>query len=112
MFKQQWGKTYGYIVENWEHAWEELMAYMNFGSHIRRMIYTTNPVEALHRIIRKIVKGKAAWVSETALLKQIFGTYAQRKVMEKNSLQLENYSREIMEKYLNSSINTSDKPGR
>ncbi|MEZ4911463.1 MAG: hypothetical protein R2774_11465 [Saprospiraceae bacterium] len=36
------------------------------------MIYTTNPVEALHRIIRKIVKGKAAWVSETALLKQIY----------------------------------------
>lgn len=72
LFKQQWGKTYGYIVENWEHAWEELMAYMNFGSHIRRMIYTTNPVEALHRIIRKIVKGKAAWVSETALLKQIY----------------------------------------
>ncbi|MBK8109551.1 MAG: hypothetical protein IPK46_04015 [Saprospiraceae bacterium] len=30
------------MVENWEHAWEELMAYMNFGSHIRRMICTTN----------------------------------------------------------------------
>jgi putative transposase len=36
------------------------------------MIYTTNPVEALHRIIRKLIKGKAAWVSETALLKQIY----------------------------------------
>jgi transposase-like protein len=101
LFKQQWGKTYGYIVENWEHAWEELMAYMNFGSHIRRMIYTTNPVEALHRIIRKIVKGKAAWVSETALLKQIYLALMHNESHEKNSLQLENYSKEIMEKYLN-----------
>ena len=72
LFKQQWGKTYGYVVEQWEQAWEELMAFMHFGTHIRRMIYTTNPVEALHRIIRKIVKGKAAWVSENALLKQIY----------------------------------------
>ena len=72
LFKQQWGKTYGYVVEQWEQGWEELMAFMNFGTHIRRMIYTTNPVEALHRIIRKIVKGKAAWVSENALLKQIY----------------------------------------
>lgn len=72
LFKEQWGKTYKYVVEQWEESWEELMAFMNFGTHIRRMIYTTNPVEALHRIIRKIVKGKAAWVSETALLKQIY----------------------------------------
>ena len=36
------------------------------------MIYTTNPVEALHRIMRKLIKSKAAWVSETALNKQIY----------------------------------------
>ncbi|MEZ4911811.1 MAG: IS256 family transposase [Saprospiraceae bacterium] len=72
LFKEQWGERYKYVVEQWEQSWEELMAFMNFGTHIRRMIYTTNPVEALHRIIRKIVKGKAAWVSETALLKQIY----------------------------------------
>jgi len=36
------------------------------------MIYTTNPVEALHRIIRKLIKGKAAWTSDTALIKQIY----------------------------------------
>lgn len=36
------------------------------------MIYTNNPVEALHPIMRKLVKMKAAWVSETALLKQLY----------------------------------------
>ncbi|MBK7008139.1 MAG: IS256 family transposase [Saprospiraceae bacterium] len=100
LFKQQWGKTYGYIVENWEHAWEELMAYMNFGSHIRRMIYTTNPVEALHRIIRKIVKGKAAWVSETALLKQIYlALMHNEKSWKRTAYNWKTIQREIMEKY-------------
>ena len=60
------------IARKWRDKWDKLMAFMNFGSDIRRMIYTTNPVEALHRIIRKLVKSKAAWVSETALIKQIF----------------------------------------
>lgn len=100
LFKEQWGKTYGYIVEQWEQAWEELMAYMNFGPHIRRMIYTTNPVEALHRIIRKIVKGKAAWVSETALLKQIYlALMHNEKSWKKTAFNWKIIQREIMEKY-------------
>ena len=36
------------------------------------MIYITNPVDAVHRIIRKMIKGKAAWPSDTALMKQIY----------------------------------------
>ena len=48
------------------------MAFLDFPEPLRRMIYTTNPVEALHRIIRKLIKGKAAWVSDQALMKQLF----------------------------------------
>lgn len=48
------------------------MAFMDYPKELRRMIYTTNPVEALHRIIRKLIKEKAAWASDTALIKQIY----------------------------------------
>lgn len=71
-FAVKWSKKYNYIVKQWQDKWEELMAFMNFPKGMRRMIYTTNPVEALHRIIRKIIKGKAAWVSDTALIKQLY----------------------------------------
>ena len=71
-FAVKWSKKYNYIVKQWQDKWEELMAFMNFPKDMRRMIYTTNPVEALHRIIRKIIKGKAAWVSDTALIKQLY----------------------------------------
>jgi len=100
LFKQEWGKSYGYVVEQWEQAWEELMAFMNFGTHIRRMIYTTNPVEALHRIIRKIVKGKAAWVSETALLKQIYlSLMHNEKSWRRTAINWKSIQRDIMYLY-------------
>ena len=71
-FKVSWEHKYSTLVDSWEKDWEELMAFMDYPKEMRRMIYTTNPVEALHRIIRKLIKGKAAWASDTALVKQIY----------------------------------------
>lgn len=68
----KFGQKYDYIFDKWEQQWDELVAFMDFPQGMRKMIYTTNPVEALHRIIRKLIKGKAAWVSDTALLKQMY----------------------------------------
>lgn len=71
-FEATWGKKYKYIVKQWRENWDELMAFLDFPLPMRKMIYTTNPVEALHRIMRKLIKSKAAWTSETALLKQLY----------------------------------------
>lgn len=71
-FEATWGKKYKYIVKQWRENWTELMAFLDFPLPMRKMIYTTNPVEALHRIMRKLIKSKAAWTSETALLKQLY----------------------------------------
>ncbi|EIM75239.1 mutator family transposase [Nitritalea halalkaliphila LW7] len=61
-FEVKWGKKYGYIVKQWKTNWDELMAFMDFSTEMRRMIYTTNPAEALHRIMRRLIKSKGAWV--------------------------------------------------
>jgi transposase-like protein len=71
-FEGKWGRQGQKIAASWRADWEELMAFMDFSSSIRRMIYTTNPVEALHRILRKVTKTKGAWVNESALLKQLY----------------------------------------
>lgn len=71
-FDSQWGSKYEFVTHQWEEKWGELMAFLDFPQAMRKMIYTTNPVEALHRIVRKLIKSKAAWVSETALTKQIY----------------------------------------
>ncbi len=59
-FEAKWGKKYKYILKQWRENWGELMAFLDFPLPMRKMIYTTNPVEALHRIMRKLVKSKAA----------------------------------------------------
>jgi len=71
-FESKWGKKYNYIVKQWRDNWGELMAFLDFPTGMRKMIYTTNPVEALHRVMRKLIKSKAAWVSETAIIKQLY----------------------------------------
>jgi len=95
VFDQKWGKKYKYIVEQWTNKWDELTAFFDFQAPLRRMIYTTNPVEALHRIIRKLIKGKAAWSSRNALIKQLYLSLMQnkkswkRKAYNWKSIQLE-----------------------
>lgn len=71
-FKANWSTKYGYIIRQWEENWSELMAFLDFPLGMRKMIYITNPVESVHRIVRKLIKGKAAWSSTTALMKQLY----------------------------------------
>jgi len=71
-FGKRWDNKYKEIRPKWEENWEELMAFMDYTQNIRRMIYTTNPVEALHRVMRKVTKSKGAWSNDRGLLKQLY----------------------------------------
>ena len=54
--------------------WEELSPFFDYPEPIRRVIYTTNAVEELHRCLRKVTKSKGAYVNERALEKQLYLT--------------------------------------
>lgn len=71
-FEIKWGTQGERIAKLWRKDWDDLMQFMDYSENLRRMIYTTNPVENLHRIIRKITKSKGAWTSKNALIKQIY----------------------------------------
>ena len=71
-FKQNWDSHYPAIAKSWTEEWDDLMAFLAFPQDLRRIIYTTNPVKAVHRILRKLIKGKAAWSSEAGLIKQLY----------------------------------------
>jgi transposase-like protein len=78
-FSATWNKKYKEIQPKWETHWDELMNFMDYRDNIRRMIYTTNPVEALHRIMRKVTKSKGAWINEKGLLKQLYLSLMSKK---------------------------------
>jgi putative transposase len=79
-FGEKWDSKYKEIRRSWEVDWDELMVFMDYSQNIRRMIYTTNPVEAVHRVMRKVTKTKGAWSNDRGLLKQLYLTlkYSQK----------------------------------
>lgn len=99
-FDKKWGATYPEIVPKWEQAWEDLIIFLDYTKHIRRMIYTTNPVEAVHRILRKVTKTKGSWPNDRALLKQLFlALKYNEKSWKRKAFQWTAIQRELIDKF-------------
>ena len=99
-FGMRWDKKYKEIRPKWEKEWEELMAFMDYGQNIRRMLYTTNPVEALHRVMRKVTKSKGSWINDKALVKQLYlALKYNRKSWKRNAFNWLPIQRELIEIY-------------
>lgn len=64
---------------------EYYFTYIDFNPKIRRMIYTTNSIENLNRIIRKATKNKLSFESPENLLDYVFMII--KEFEEKNSMQ-------------------------
>lgn len=78
-FKHKWDAKYPEIGRAWTKNWTELTAFFGFNWAVRKLIYTTNSIEGLHRIMRRTTKTKAAFVSEDALTKLLFLTLRNKK---------------------------------
>lgn len=76
-FRAEWGPRYPMIEKSWTAGWDRLMEMFEYPVDIRRIIYTTNPVEGFHRQLRKVTKTKGAFVSDQALIKLLFLAYKQ-----------------------------------
>ena len=72
--EEKWGPKYPHSLENWRRDWPRLSPMFQYGPEIRRLIYTTNPVEGLHRQLRKNTKTKGAFTATEALKKILFLT--------------------------------------
>jgi len=73
-FDEKWGKIYPLSVKGWLDNWGHLSTYFAYSAEIRKAIYTTNAIEAMHRQIRKVTKTKGAFTSDQALLKLVYLT--------------------------------------
>lgn len=69
-FKQQWSQYPG-AVEVWKRNFTHVEQLFDYGSNIRKIMYTTNEVESIHSSYRKVTK-KGAFPNENALLKLLF----------------------------------------
>lgn len=69
---EKWGSKYALVVNSWKKNWPRLSTYFKYPEEIRRIIYTTNIVEGLHRQLRKVTKTKTLFPHDDALRKILF----------------------------------------
>ena len=72
LFRIGWDRKYPTISLLWQRHWEQITPFFAFPPEIRRVIYTTNAVESLHRSLRKIIKTRGSFPSEEAALKLLY----------------------------------------
>lgn len=87
---EKWGERYPMVIKSWHKNWENLTHYFQYSGDIRKLIYTTNPIEGFHRQVRKFTKTKGAFTSENALFKLIY--CACQKIAEKWTSPLQNWA--------------------
>ncbi len=79
--KDKWGAKYPSSIRSWENNWDCLSTFFNYPPEVRKIIYTTNCIEGLHRQFRKVTKTKAVFPTDQSLLKMLW--LAQDKIQKK-----------------------------
>ena len=67
-----WGQKYPMITESWKRNWEHVTPFFAFPDFVRKIIYTTNAIEALHSRVRKAVQLRGHFPSDEAATKLIW----------------------------------------
>ena len=70
--EERWGKKYPIVFTSWRNKWENLTVYFQYPEDIRRVIYTTNVIESVHRQFRNLTKTKGGFPNDNSLLKLLF----------------------------------------
>jgi transposase-like protein len=87
--EEKWGKKYPVVIESWQRNWDKLSTYFQYTEPIKKLIYTTNPIEGYHRQIRKVTKTKGAFTSEMALIKLVY--LATMRIQQKWTSPIQNW---------------------
>ncbi len=67
-----WGKKYPAITEAWRRNWDRVIPFFAFPEAVRKIIYTTNAIEALNSSLRRAVKIRGHFPTDEAAMKLIF----------------------------------------
>jgi len=73
--EQKWSKKYPLAIKSWRNNWANISVFFKYPEEIRKIIYTTNIVESLHRQFRKVTKNKAIFPNDDALKKMLYLAY-------------------------------------
>jgi putative transposase len=67
-----WGQRYPAIAQSWRRNWQHVVPFFAFPESVRRMIYTTNAIEALNSKLRRAVRTRGHFPNDDAALKLLY----------------------------------------
>src|SRR6266436_5622644 len=85
--------AYPSLSQVWQRNWDHITPFFRYAAALRKAIYTTNSVEALHRTLRKIIKTRGAFPHEESALKLLF--LAIRQACKKWTMPVSNWSQAL-----------------
>ncbi len=94
-FAKKWNGKYSYAVKSWYDNWDSLSTFYSYSNEIRKLIYTTNPIEGFNRMLRKHTKTRSNFPTDDALLKVLY--LATVNCMEKWQLRCRDWNQIINE---------------
>ena len=68
----EWGRKYTAIGQSWRRAWTEVVPFYAFPSDVRKILYTTNAIEALNSKLRRAVRARGHFPTDEAAMKLLF----------------------------------------
>lgn len=71
-FSQRWDGKYPQISRSWQNCWPNINALFNYPQDIRKAIYTTNAIESLNSVIRKVIKKRKLFPSDDSARKVVY----------------------------------------
>ena len=67
-----WGQRYPAIVQSWRRHWQHIVPFFAFPESVRRIIYTTNQIEALNSKLRRAVRARGHFPNDEAAMKLLY----------------------------------------
>ncbi|MEM7206099.1 MAG: transposase [Planctomycetota bacterium] len=89
-FEDKWGRRHERSSSSWRNNWKRVVPFLDFPPEIRRVIYTTNQIEALDSSIRKLLHYCGRFPNDEAVTKILF--LALRRVEKKWTRTMWNWS--------------------
>lgn len=89
-FETKWGRRYEMISASWRANWERVVPFLDFPPEVRRVIYTTNQIEALNSSLRKLLQYRGHFPNDEAVTKILY--LALRRLEKKWERTLWNWS--------------------
>ena len=67
-----WGKRHPAIALSWRRHWDQVIPFFAFPEGVRRIIYTTNAIEALNSKLRRAVRTRGHFPGDDAAMKLLY----------------------------------------